>query len=486
MKKFIFVIVSLALFSVFYPGLADAGMYGEVYIPDHEFVGFYDETGTYTVIAGIKNKEYFAIQPTITLSVFDGDKRFEQTHTLAAIEPDKMLPLKLQFPEVTGPSPILEEPLITYEETQNLYVGGYVIYDSLEIQDDGSIIGKIRNGGESIFENFRIYALIKDKDDNILNISSSEIFHIMKPGEVFDFKMLASPHIADKVDYYSCFAFGDDAIMPLTVKKNDQEITFRYTANAWFKDAEFSDDGSVLNMYSSNGFQLPVVGSFEFPTNSINEKYEVILDGEKMAKGASSKDPKVKFTESVETLQSIDEMGNWHLYFEVPEAFQGNVKISGFMENDGTASVPDEIDLTNLVYYEIDGGEVIDIIAKPKKASLILNINSIEDGKLLLKINDFLVRPFDNDEFIVQNHYKPGLFNEEIETIYITDEFGFEKGLTITIPFKKGIEKIEVFGSYVVPEFGQMAAIVLAGTIVGIIIISKKTNSFSNLFYTKM
>jgi len=486
MKKFIFVIVSLALFSVFYPGLADAGMYGEVYIPDHEFVGFYDETGTYTVIAGIKNKEYFAIQPTITLSVFDGDKRFEQTHTLAAIEPDKMLPLKLQFPEVTGTSPILEEALITYEETQNLYVGGYVIYDSLEIQDDGSIIGKIRNGGESIFENFRIYALIKDKDDNILNISSSEIFHIMKPGEVFDFKMLASPHIADKVDYYSCFAFGDDAIMPLTVKKNDQEITFRYTANAWFKDAEFSDDGSVLNMYSSNGFQLPVVGSFEFPTNSINEKYEVILDGEKMAKGASSKDPKVKFTESVETLQSIDEMGNWHLYFEVPEAFQGNVKISGFMENDGTAQVPDEIDLTNLVYYEIDGGDVIDIIAKPKKASLILNINSIEDGKLLLKINDFLVRPFDNDEFIVQNHYKPGLFDEEIETIYITDEFGFEKGLTITIPFKKGIEKIEVFGSYVVPEFGQMAAIVLAGTIVGIIIISKKTNSFSNLFYTKM
>ena len=486
MKKIIFVIVSLALFSVFYPGLADAGMYSEVYIPDHEFVGFYDETGTYTVIAGIKNKEYFAIQPTITLSVFDGDKRFERTHTLAAIEPDKMLPLKLQFPEVTGPSPILEEPLITYEETQNMYTGGYVIYDSLEIQDDGSIIGKIRNGGENIFENFRIYALIKDKDDNILNISSSEIFHIMKPGEVFDFKMLASSHIAEKVDYYSCFAFGDDAIMPLTVKKKDEEITFRYTANAWFKDAVFSDDGSVLNMYSLNGYQIPVVGSFEFPTNSINEKYEVILDGEKYEKGAGSKDPKIRFTESVETLQSIDEMGNWHLYFEVPESFQGNVKISGFMENDGSAPVPDEIDLTNLVYYEIDGGEVIDVIAKPKKASLILNINSIEDGKLLLKINDFLVRPFDNDEFVVQNHYKPGLFNEEIETIYITDEFGFEKGLTITIPFKKGIEKIEIFGSYVVPEFGQMAAIVLAGTIIGIIIISKKTNSFSNLFYTKM
>ena len=131
MRKFIFIIVSLGLFSVFYPGLADAGMYGEVYIPEHEFVGFYDEAGTYTVIAGIKNKEYFAIEPTVTVSILDGDKRFEQTHKLAAIEPDKMLPLKLQFPEITGLSPILQEPIITYEETKNLYVGGYVIYLSL-------------------------------------------------------------------------------------------------------------------------------------------------------------------------------------------------------------------------------------------------------------------------------------------------------------------------------------------------------------------
>jgi predicted secreted protein with PEFG-CTERM motif len=179
-------------------------------------------------------------------------------------------------------------------------------------------------------------------------------------------------------------------------------------------------------------------------------------------------------------------MGNWHLYFEVPEAFQGNVKISGFMENDGTVEVPDEIDLTNLIYYEIEGGELIDITAKPKKASLVINIDSTKDGKLLLKINDFLVRPFDNGEFIAQIHSEPGLFNEETEMAYITDEFGFENGLTITIPFKKGTEKIEIFGSYVVPEFGQMVMIVLAATIIGIVAISKKTNSFSNLFYTKM
>ncbi|MDA0755741.1 MAG: PEFG-CTERM sorting domain-containing protein [Crenarchaeota archaeon] len=487
MKELVFAIVALGVFSMFYPGIVDAGMYGEVYIPEHEFIGFFDENGTYTIFAGVKNKEYFPIIPTVTISIQDGDDIIVREYKLAAIMPDNMLPMKVQIPEISTKNPILLEPSITYEKTVGSFTGGYIIYDdSLQILDDGSLVGKIRNGGEDVFEKFRIYGLIKDKDDVIIDIASSDIYDIMKPGDVFDFKLMAAPNIADRVDYYSCFAFGDDAIQPLTVKKNDDTFTFRYTANAGFMNAEFSDDGSELSMYSSNGFLLPVVGSFEFPTNSISEKYDVILDGEKLAKGASAKDPKIKFTESVETLQSIDEMGNWHLYFEVPEAFQGNVKISGFMENDGTSVVPDEIDLTTLIYYEIEGGQVLDITAKPKKASLVINIDSVEDGELLLKINDFLVRPFDNGEFIAQIHSEPGLFNEETETVYITDEFEFENGLTITIPFKKGTEKIEIFGSYVVPEFGQMVMLVLAATIVVIVTISKKTNSFSNLFYTKM
>ena len=70
----------------------------------------------------------------------------------------------------------------------------------------------------------KIYLLKLDKDDVIIDITASDIYDTMKPGEVFDFKLLASPNIADKVDYYSCFAFGDDAIQPLTVKQNDDTL----------------------------------------------------------------------------------------------------------------------------------------------------------------------------------------------------------------------------------------------------------------------
>ena len=486
MKEILFLIGGFALFSILIPQIAHAGMYGEVYIPEHEFIGFYDENETYTVFAGIKNKEYYPIIPTVTITVQDGDSKIIEEYELSTIMPDNMLPMKVQIPEIKSINPILEEPIISYKKSEKTFSGGYIIYDeTLIIHENGSLTGKIRNGGENIFEKFRIYALIKDQNDIIIDVASSEIFERMNPGDVFDFKLMASPHIADKVDYYSCFAFGDDSIMPLTAKKGDEEFTFRYTANAWFKDGEFSDDGKNLSMYSLNGFQIPMIGSFEFPSNSIHENYEVILDGEKFGDGASSKDPKIQFTEKVETLQSIDEMGNWHLYFEVPQGFQGNVEISGFMENDGTIVVPDEIELTDLVYYEITGGEVKRILAKPNDASLLIMIDAKTDGEIMLKMNEFLIRPFENDEYIALNQMSESS-NGDVETLQLTDEFTYDTGKTITIPFSAGTEKIEIFGSYVVPEFGHVVMGILIIGIITTMILTKKTNSITNLFYTKL
>ena len=220
MKELLFLIAGFALFSILVPQIAHAGMYGEVYIPEHEFIGFYDETETYTIFAGIKNKEYYPVIPTVTITIQDGDSRIVEEYELSTIMPDNMLPMKVQIPEIKSVNPILEEPIISYKKSENTFSGGYIIYDeTLIIHDDGSLTGKIRYGGESIFEKFRIYALIKDKNDMIIDVASSEIFEQMNPGDVFNFMLMAPPEIADKVDYYSCFAFGDDSIMPLTVKR---------------------------------------------------------------------------------------------------------------------------------------------------------------------------------------------------------------------------------------------------------------------------
>jgi len=113
-------------------------------------------------------------------------------------------------------------------------------------------------------------------------------------------------------------------------------------------------------------------------------------------------------------------------------------------------------------------------------------LESATDGEIMLKMNEFLIRPFENDEYIALNHIKPGFFNDEIETHFLTDEFSYEKGKTITIPFSAGTEKIELFGSYVVPEFGHIVMIILIAGIISMIVFSKKANSITNLFYTKL
>nr|AIF22733.1 hypothetical protein [uncultured marine thaumarchaeote SAT1000_10_F12] len=49
MNKLIFTSVTIALLIII-PVTAN----GEVYIPDHEYVGFYDQDGIFTIIGGVK------------------------------------------------------------------------------------------------------------------------------------------------------------------------------------------------------------------------------------------------------------------------------------------------------------------------------------------------------------------------------------------------------------------------------------------------
>ena len=48
-------------------------------------------------------------------------------------------------------------------------------------------------------------------------------------------------------------------------------------------------------------------------------------------------------------------------------------------------------------------------------------------------------------------------------------------GNTLIIPCKAGDEKIEIVGSWAVPEFGTIAAMILVVAIVAIIAVSAKT-----------
>ena len=51
----------------------------------------------------------------------------------------------------------------------------------------------------------------------------------------------------------------------------------------------------------------------------------------------------------------------------------------------------------------------------------------------------------------------------------------------LTIPYTANTETIEVYGSYVIPEFGTIAMIVLAVAVVSIIVLSRKNSTSYSL-----
>jgi predicted secreted protein with PEFG-CTERM motif len=113
------------------------------------------------------------------------------------------------------------------------------------------------------------------------------------------------------------------------------------------------------------------------------------------------------------------------------------------------------------VIVEITSGEVTGINANTIDDSIVFSLETEDDGVLSVTTSDFLIRPFNDGSFFV-------LVNGEE-----TDGIKFENKI-LTIPYSAGTEKIEVYGSYVVPEFGTIAVFILAASVVSIIILSKK------------
>ena len=428
---------------------------GEVYIPDHEYVGFYDHDGVYTVIGGVKNTEMYPVIPTVSVSVNDDGYMFYDEYRFSPIMPAQMLPMKIKLPQITSENPTLEPPKISFEITEYKFQGGYVLYDdSLILHDDGHMTGKIKNAGEQTFENFRIYALIKDKNENILDVASSQKFDLMKPGDTLDFEMIPHPKIADKINLYSCFAFGEAEIFPLNAERNGEQYTFRYESGAWMTDGEFNPEGTELSLYTFNSWHLDMNASLEFPQSSMHEELEVYLDGKKYAKGQP-------VHEKIESLQSLDEMGNWHVYFTVPNFYQGDTIITGFKQPDGSVVIPEEIDITTLVRTEVTDGEITKIIADTAETSLIIDLEATNDGILSITTSDFLIRPFSDGNFFVL------VDDEEVQQVSLENKI-------LSIPYSAGAEKVEVYGSYVVPEFGTLAIFILGISVISIIVLARK------------
>ena len=308
--KIILATLGTLLLVLFVPQLA----FADVFVPLHEYLGYYDANGIYTVVGNVKNENNFGVIPTITISVIDDSNLISKTITHVPLGPGKEIPFKAKFPELVSNTPILVNPELTYEKTVAKEIPIQVLYDKTLIKhDDGHITGRIQNTGDETIHFPKLYAVVHGYENVLDIVQNIEYIEKIEPGEILEFSMYPDPSITDDVFYYSCFAPVDTTVIPVTAKKNGGDFDFRYDSGAWYSAATFDEEGTSMTVRGYNSYPLETYANFEFAPISGNEKFSVTIDDE-----------------PIEFIQSMDEMGFWHVAFTVEPTSQGVVKISGF------------------------------------------------------------------------------------------------------------------------------------------------------------
>ncbi|MGI0010528.1 MAG: PEFG-CTERM sorting domain-containing protein, partial [Nitrosopumilaceae archaeon] len=121
------------------------------------------------------------------------------------------------------------------------------------------------------------------------------------------------------------------------------------------------------------------------------------------------------------------------------------------------------------VEYNISGGTVKDMVIDFEGLALIVSIDPASDGTITLKIPrelmDAKTTSGEDDVFIIL------IDGAEVEA----QQTATTGSRTLTINFLEGDSDIEIIGTQIVPEFGAIAALVLAVAIISIISLSAKT-----------
>ena len=114
------------------------------------------------------------------------------------------------------------------------------------------------------------------------------------------------------------------------------------------------------------------------------------------------------------------------------------------------------------IEYDITCNATPGFFANADDDSIVIYLEPTDDGIITVTLHEDVIKPFGDGTFVVI------VDNQEMQDYT-------QIGNTLTIPCVAGTEKIEIHGSWAIPEFGVIAAMILAVAIVSIIVVTAKT-----------
>jgi len=170
-----------------------------------------------------------------------------------------------------------------------------------------------------------------------------------------------------------------------------------------------------------------------------------------------------KITTSIELTNAVET--------ETSEEVETRTAVTGTVVTGTDVTGTDVIGPSGEPFYKLAVGQIdydatCDAIpaffANADDDSIVIYLDPTNDGILTVTLHDDLIKPFEDGTFAVIVN------NEEMQDFT-------QVGNTLTIPCAVGTEKIEIHGSWAIPEFGVIAAMILAVAIVSIIVVTAKT-----------
>ena len=168
----------------------------------------------------------------------------------------------------------------------------------------------------------------------------------------------------------------------------------------------------------------------------------------------------------------------------------------------------------SIINYEIDRGKIVDVVPVPESTSLVVFLDEVEsdsvvrlylqrtvidakqlpseligmagvglpqlheihaDDEFVVLIDGKVIRQIDENEAEFD-------FMERIPFGYYTEKKILQTRI-LTIPISEGSERIEITGTYVIPEFGPMVSIILIIAIAAIVVLTTKHRLLASKYY---
>jgi len=166
-------------------------------------------------------------------------------------------------------------------------------------------------------------------------------------------------------------------------------------------------------------------------------------------------DETFSFMEPAPSAPIVQEKPTTPVIQQAPSATYSSMQSSSYLSSDR--------DLIDQLEWSISTGDVMSMYLDKGSSGLIIYTDTVDDAELFVGLNADYIGSDDGTFFIIVG----GEESNDYE----------QAGNDLFISFPAGTEKIEIVGSYAVPEFGTIAMIVLAVAIVSIIAITAKTRT---------